>query len=174
MNLMLKLLFILIFSVLISCTKPSQPQNSTLAISSNPAPDKPQTNKILFIGDSHAVGLFGKELFNRLQSKYPLSELYFYAVCGSSPSWWLNGTETQCGYWQLDTKGHEIKTIQIDTPDLKELIQTIRPNLILIEQGTNLIRLKPVDVKQQVIHSIDRCYKSHDFSKNSLGWSTRC
>jgi len=55
----------------------------------------------------------------------------------------------------LDTKGHEIKTIQIAIPDLKELIQTIRTNLILIEQGTNLIRLKPFDVKQQVIQLID-------------------
>ena len=55
----------------------------------------------------------------------------------------------------MDTKGHEIKTIQIAIPDLKELIQTIRTNLILIEQGTNLIRLKPFDVKQQVIQLID-------------------
>ncbi len=162
---MLKRLIILISSLLISCSTSSRSQNSSLEIFSSTESDKCQyfidvasrqkTNKILFIGDSHAVGLFGKELFNRLQSKYPLSELYFYAVCGSSPNWWLNGTETQCGYWQLDSKGHEIKTIREATPDLKELIQNIKPNLIIIEQGTNLIRLKPVDVKQQVIQLID-------------------
>jgi hypothetical protein len=115
-----------------------------------------QHNKnVLFIGDSHAVGLFGKELFNRLQNKYPSSELYFYAVCGSSPSWWLTGHETNCGYWQFDHTGYEIKTKHGATPKLQDLIQKIQPNLIIIEQGTNLIRYKPDDIKEEVMQLID-------------------
>jgi hypothetical protein len=97
MTLSLKLLIILTTHLLISCSHPTQIENTSRdefrAIedqSSNhliKVSNNQHNKKVLFIGDSHAVGLFGKELFNRLQNKYPSSELYFYAVCGSSPSW---------------------------------------------------------------------------------------
>lgn len=159
-----KLLILLISFLLIACSTPTQSQNAyiedpikhenntppTLKVST-----KPETKKILFIGDSHAVGLFGKELFDRLQNKYPSSEVYFYAVCGSSPRWWINSHETNCGYWQLESNGHEIKTKQAFTPDLKALLNNIKPNLVIVEQGTNLIKLKTEDVKQEVIQLID-------------------
>jgi hypothetical protein len=112
---------------------------------------KNYTKKILFIGDSHAVGAFGKELFNRLKIKYPASKLYFYAVCGSSPSWWLNGHETNCGYWQLNSAGYEIKGRAGFTPDLRRLLKDIEPSLIILEQGTNLIKFKPADVESEIV-----------------------
>ena len=159
-----KLLILLISFLLIACSTSAQSEKTNLESPLSPVnniqpiinlPNKSQANKILFIGDSHAVGLFGKELFNRLQSKYPSSELYFYAVCGSSPSWWIKGHETNCGYWQLDVTGQEIKTKQGVTPDLKALLQNIKPNLVIVEQGTNLIKLKTAHVKQELIQLLN-------------------
>ena len=159
-----KLLISFISFFLISCSTPAQSQKAYIEDpnrhENNTSPilnvsTKPEAKKILFIGDSHAVGLFGKELFDRLHNKFPESELYFYAVCGSSPRWWINSHETKCGYWQLESNGHEIKTKQAFTPDLKALLHNIKPNLVIVEQGTNLIKLKTEDVKQEVIQLID-------------------
>lgn len=161
----LKLLIILLLQLLIACANSPQSLDSRADVSNGietedsqyfiKVANKHQANKILFIGDSHAIGLFGRELFSRLQTKYPATELYFYAVCGSSPSWWVNGHETKCGYWQLDFSGHEIKTIQAPTPDLNVLLHTIKPSLIIVEQGTNLIKFNSADVKQEVTQLID-------------------
>lgn len=100
---------------------------------------KPYTeHRILFIGDSHSAAIFGKTLTNLLEKRTP-ARVTTVASCGSSPSWWLDGKPTRCGFWQHNANGSEEKSSIKSTPQITGLINSVKPDTIIVALGTNLI-----------------------------------
>lgn len=96
---------------------------------------------VLFIGDSHSVGTFGKTMdtvLSSLGAEQGGARVETYASCGSSPDWWFSGHETPCGYFS-DVDGKKTETAKHATPLLRELITHQDPDLIIIELGANLM-----------------------------------
>lgn len=130
--------------VLYACTN-SLPERPT------PLPEKPMPTpiaqypidiknySILFIGDSHTAGIFGKKLTELLTERIPNAEVTTVASCGSSPNWWLVGTATHCGFWRRNSDGSQEKGNSAATPLLDELLSSLHPKTVIIALGSNLI-----------------------------------
>lgn len=98
---------------------------------------------ILYIGDSHSYGAFGSEMASFLESKS--KRAVFYASCGASASTWLGnqGNEkTVCGFWSKDGD-KEIRSNKFKTPRFKNLVEEIRPDLTVVQLGTNMAVSNP-------------------------------
>lgn len=98
--------------------------------------------RVLFIGDSHSVGSFGHDLDGLLRGWAP--ETATYASCGSSPFWWFDGQATPCGFFQRDLSGHATSGLKAPTPLLETLLADVKPTIIVVEQGANLVN-SPLD-----------------------------
>jgi hypothetical protein len=97
---------------------------------------------ILFVGDSHSVGVFGHILTLLLEESQPDANVTTVASCGSSPSWWLKGSHTTtCGFWRHNADGSEVNSLKGLTPKLDDLINTIKPRSVIIALGSNLVPL---------------------------------
>lgn len=105
---------------------------------------------ILFIGDSHSVGLFGREFDKLLRQDERKIETY--AVCGSTLKWWFEGKETRCGYFFRDENGviKEGYTNPQKTPLLTELIKKTNPQLIIVQLGTNWWNEKEENIQNEI------------------------
>lgn len=130
-----------------------------------------QDSRVLHIGDSHTVGYYGKEmdkLFRETGAK-----VMTLGSSGSAPSSWLNGYVTKSGFRMIDESGKDkvpsdlriidketerklkngqLKEWQIPTktPNLNELINNFKPNVIVFSLGANLIHAKPETIEKQV------------------------
>ncbi|MGK5087554.1 hypothetical protein WDW86_08345 [Bdellovibrionota bacterium FG-2] len=93
--------------------------------------------QILLIGDSHTVGTFGKSL-NTLLATLPSARVQTYGSCGSSPSWWIKGTATSCGYFS-DIEGNRLETPRHATPILSQLLKNQSTDVVVIALGSNLM-----------------------------------
>ncbi len=100
---------------------------------------------ILFIGDSHSVGVFGRTLTALLEASQPDSHVTTVASCGSSPRWWLKGNPTACGFWRRNADGSEVDDLKNTTPMLDDLINTVKPQLVIVALGSNLVRLSEAE-----------------------------
>lgn len=92
---------------------------------------------VLFIGDSHSVGPFGWQLDENLRQAG--HQVATYASCGSIPKWWNNGQKTTCGYFSKDLKGMKTQTNAHPTPLIKNLLNDIRPDVVILEFGGNYV-----------------------------------
>ena len=107
---------------------------------------------ILFIGDSHSVGSFGIQedaLLRRVQG----FQVATYAVCGSSPQSWFDGSKTDCGFFFKDIAGSEQRGWQADTPLLANLIATHQPRYTVVELGANMYGW-PVEWAEKSAHEM--------------------
>ena len=103
--------------------------------------------KVLLIGDSLSAGPFGKEMQEYLIDRFSETKVYLYASCGSSPEHWLSSEPTfvsKCGF-RVKTptkflhgdfeKGHPPEPYS--TPKLESLLREIRPQVVIVQLGTN-------------------------------------
>jgi hypothetical protein len=97
-----------------------------------------QPSSVLFIGDSHSVGTFGKTLDTLLRAK-PSRLTMTVASCGVSPSAFLQGLKTKCGFLSLDLNWKEKRATSARTPLIEDLIETVQPELTIVVLGANLI-----------------------------------
>ena len=93
---------------------------------------------ILYVGDSHSYGNFGKTLDTDLEkiSAHVIME----SSCGSAPLTWLGHhgyQKTVCGFWKKDGT-YEVRTTNHQTPIFTEEIKNYRPNVVIVQLGTNI------------------------------------
>jgi len=91
---------------------------------------------ILFIGDSHVVGPFGKKIDGFLRT-VPGAKVGSYGSCGSIFQWWETGKATSCGYFFRGTDGDTKTGTASPTPVFGQLVSEIKPSLVVVELGAN-------------------------------------
>jgi len=125
--------------------------------------DDPQKVKVLILGDSLALCGFGKRLDERFRNDPRVEATYTYMACGTNPLSWLKqkpytAIKSPCGFWSIEPRGdsNEPKEMQ-DTygtkknqapkahlvPKLEDLIATVKPDVLVIQTGSNLFGLFP-------------------------------
>jgi hypothetical protein len=127
----------------------------------NPPP-QPSGLNVLILGDSLALCGFGKRLDEKFRES-PLTKATFtYLTCGTNPLSWLKdrpytNIQTHCGYLSLESLGggmmREVDDVYGQTrghvpgshpvPKLEDLIEKIRPDILVMQTGTNLFDLFP-------------------------------
>jgi hypothetical protein len=115
----------------------------------SPVPLGPGT-KVLQIGDSHTVGPFGQAMDRALRKTG--AEVATYGSSGSSPQNYIDGTGT---VWYSETHGDGVPHVSPygeyhATPKLEELIAREKPNLLLVNLGTNFRSTTPEFMRHQV------------------------
>lgn len=124
---------------------------------------------VLFIGDSHSVGPFGWELDKHLRS-YNDSIVATYASCGSIAKWWYTGQPTTCGYYQKDMSGVVNSGTKLATPIFNHLMDTQKPDLVVVELGANYANL-PSDT--YAINDMKQIVNKIKDSKAKCFWITK-
>lgn len=92
---------------------------------------------ILLIGDSHTVGAFGSTQDSLLRP-LPGFRVGVYGSCGSSPHSWLEGLQTNCGYWFKDVEGKESRGKNASTPLIDDLLRVNHPRYTIVALGGNM------------------------------------
>jgi len=108
--------------------------------------------RVLHIGDSHTVGIYGREMDKLMRSTG--AQVATYGSAGSSPSWWLQGTTTRSGFYGRGEDGKvdspaDWKTPR-QTPKLPDLLKKHQPSVIVISLGANLIQANGASIEKQV------------------------
>lgn len=123
--------------------------------------DQPVT--VLFIGDSHAVGSFGKREDELLRA-IPGFSVATYASCGSSPQSWFTKEKTGCGYFFKDADGRERRGLEAETPLIADLLKAHQPRYTVVALGANLyggplewVRDTSAEMAQAIVRSGSRC-----------------
>jgi hypothetical protein len=110
-------------------------------------PARAEPVRVLMVGDSLTVGAFGAALRDFLIARCGVNNVAVYGSCGSSPEDWLRSHAefvTKCGYREqtprrnilLDYKNGR-RPKRVITPRIEDLLQTHRPNVVVIQLGTN-------------------------------------
>ncbi len=135
-------------AVLLSALRHKSTQRSAPAGRSGIGPG----SRVLHIGDSHTVGIYGTELDRLLRAAGATVETY--GSSGSAPSWWIDGHPTTMGWVARHADG----TVDAPsnwkaphpTPKLGELVATFRPSVVIISLGANLRPGGPTKVRELV------------------------
>ncbi|MBI6547032.1 MAG: hypothetical protein HY692_09575 [Cyanobacteria bacterium NC_groundwater_1444_Ag_S-0.65um_54_12] len=113
--------------------------------------------RVLHIGDSHTVGVYGHEMDQLLRKTG--ATVATYASAGSAPSWWLNGTVTRSGYLAKDEYGNVDQPTNWReprvTPKLTDLIRRFQPNILVVSLGANLINSGEDTVVREVARFLE-------------------
>lgn len=109
-------------------------------------------SRVLHIGDSHTCGTYGKAIDAQMRASG--ATVSTYGVSGSSPSWWFNGTVGKSGYFAKDEKGNvdqpaDWRTPRA-TPKLVSLIESKKPDVLVVSLGANLIGGSGSTIQNQV------------------------
>lgn len=109
-------------------------------------------DRVLHIGDSHTVGIYGREMDKHLRSTGAKVETYGSA--GSSPRWWITGQSTHSGFYGKDESGKTDAPANWrdphPTPKLADLLKRFRPNVVMISLGANMLGSNPAAIEKQV------------------------
>ncbi len=95
-----------------------------------------QERRVLIIGDSHSVGIFGMEL-DQLFRKSSNIKVATYASCGSVAGWFFSGKPTKCGYFYKDSAGITESGTSAATPLVESIIKEFKPDYLVVELGGN-------------------------------------
>jgi len=95
--------------------------------------------RVLYLGDSFSKGAFGRTLDSRMRAAG--LEVYTSVTGGASAYDWLpefGTTSTQIGYWEK-TPEKEFRVTHLPRiPKINELVDRWRPQLVVIQGGTNM------------------------------------
>ncbi|HXM32925.1 MAG TPA: hypothetical protein VN921_04670, partial [Chthoniobacterales bacterium] len=117
---------------------------------------------VLILGDSLALCGFGKRLDERFRKSPFVKTTFTYLACGTNPLSWLKdrpytSIKTHCGFVSIEPAGpgraKELEDVYgmrrgsvpgaHPVPKLEDLIATIRPDILIMQTGTNLFDLFP-------------------------------
>ena len=109
-------------------------------------------DRVLHIGDSHTVGIYGQEMDKHLRSTG--AKVATYGSAGSSPKWWITGQTTRSGFFSRDGEEKTTRPAKWNdphpTPKLKALLEQFRPNVVVFSLGANLIAATPTAIERQM------------------------
>ncbi|MEY2561967.1 MAG: hypothetical protein QOH88_160 [Verrucomicrobiota bacterium] len=118
--------------------------------------------KVLILGDSLALCGFGKRLDDRFREDPRVKSVFTYLACGTNPLSWLKdrpytNINTHCGFVSIESiapdrarqtedvygmsRGHVPGAHPV--PKLEDLLATHRPDILIMQTGTNLFDLFP-------------------------------
>ena len=118
--------------------------------------------RVLILGDSLALCGFGKRLDDRFRKSPWVKATFTYLACGTNPLSWLkekpySTTKTHCGFITIEStpsgrfkeandvygipRGHVPGAHPV--PKLEDLLATVRPDILIMQTGTNLFGLFP-------------------------------
>jgi hypothetical protein len=122
----------------------------------------PQAINVLILGDSLALCGFGKRLDERFRKNPRVKSTYTYIACGTNPLSWLKdrpytNIKTHCGFVSIESNGsgrpRELQDvygmrrghvpIPHPVPKIEDLLATLRPDILIMQTGTNLFDLFP-------------------------------
>jgi hypothetical protein len=116
--------------------------------------------KVLILGDSLALCGFGKRLDDRFREDPRVKSVFTYLACGTNPLSWLKdrpytNINTHCGFVSIESiapdrarqtedvygmsRGHVPGAHPV--PKLEDLLVTHRPDILIMQTGTNLFDL---------------------------------
>jgi hypothetical protein len=117
---------------------------------------------VLILGDSLALCGFGKRLDDRFRKSARVKSTYTYLACGTNPLSWLkerpySNIKTHCGFVMIEsTNSGRIKEANDvyglprghipgahPVPKLEDLLASVRPDILIMQTGTNLFDLFP-------------------------------
>jgi len=117
---------------------------------------------VLILGDSLALCGFGKRLDDHFRKSPRVKSTFTYLACGTNPLSWLKerpylNLKTRCGFVTIETtspgrarevddvygmsRGHVPNAHLV--PKLEDLLTTLRPEILVMQTGTNLFDLFP-------------------------------
>ena len=134
------LLAFVLLMVLLSCS-------CSLADRSHTYVPLSRSAKVLMVGDSLTVGPFGDHIEAWLIRNLGADRVVVYGACGSSPEHWLASQKdfvSHCGYRETTTQRHILDDYQhvrrprpVSTPKIEILLEKYRPQVAIIQLGTN-------------------------------------
>ncbi len=117
---------------------------------------------VLILGDSLALCGFGKRLDERFRKNPRVKATYTYIACGTNPLSWLKerpytNIKTHCGFVSIESNGstrpRELQDvygmrrghvpIPHAVPKIEDLVVSLRPDILIMQTGTNLFDLFP-------------------------------
>jgi hypothetical protein len=139
-------------------SEPAEIQQAALQQSAAPQ----EGINVLILGDSLALCGFGKRLDERLRKNPRVKATFTYLACGTNPLSWLKerpyaNIKTHCGFVSIESNGsgrpRELQDvygmrrghvpIPHSVPKLEDLLATLRPDVLIMQTGTNLFDLFP-------------------------------
>ncbi len=118
---------------------------------------------VLFLGDSLSLCGFGKRFDKRLRQMPGVKAVFSYMACATQPLSWLKAkpyanVKTHCGFWSIESaqslrqpkefediygmrRGSTPKAHAV--PKLEDLLAQIRPDVLVMQTGSNLFDLFP-------------------------------
>lgn len=107
---------------------------------------------ILFVGDSHSYGKLGTVIEKNLSAQ--VERVIMQSSCGATPGTWLGNNKyerTVCGYWKKDG-ADEVRSKEHETPKLKDELAKYRPDLTIVQLGTNIAAgSNPANSKNNIV-----------------------
>ena len=117
---------------------------------------------VLILGDSLALCGFGRRLDDRFRKSPRVKSTFTYLACGTNPLSWLKdrpyaNIKTHCGFVTIESVGGG-RAREVDdvygmvrghvpnahvVPKLEDLLVTLRPDILVMQTGTNLFDLFP-------------------------------
>lgn len=143
-------------------TPAQQPASTSLNLFQNGKPLIGPGTRVLHIGDSHTVGIYGREMDKLMRSTG--AQVATYGSAGSSPSWWLQGTTTRSGFYARGEDGKVDSPADWETPrktpKLPDLLKKHQPGVIVISLGANLINVKDGDIIEKQVKDLAEVAKA--------------
>jgi len=118
--------------------------------------------KVLILGDSLALCGFGKRLDERFRNNPRVKATFTYLACGTNPLSWLKdrpytNIKTHCGFvsmvstvpdtWEETEDVYGMRRGHVPgahpVPKLEDLLAALRPDILIMQTGTNLFDLFP-------------------------------
>jgi hypothetical protein len=136
-------------------------------VNPQPAPQQPpapqQGINVLILGDSLGLCGFGKRLDDLFRDNPQVKSTYTYMACGTNPLSWLKERpyakiQTHCGFMSIEPaagSGRAKELLDVygmrrgatpkahPIPKLEDLLATVRPDILIMQTGTNLFDLFP-------------------------------
>lgn len=139
------------------------PAQTPANVTPSAAPKTENGVTVLFLGDSLSLCGFGKRFDDELRHFAGVKALYTYMACATQPLSWLKmapytNVKTRCGFWSIESSANSADPRQLEdvygmrrgwtprahpVPKLEDLLEQIRPDVLIIQTGGNLFDLFP-------------------------------